>query len=886
MPSFFVLLGLAFLLTPLSLTVSAQASSSSISEQAKADYDSMRYWFKRDADRSEEYGRSALLTYTRLRDTARMMKCLNAITSLDYRAGNVFQASITARKSHHLAQVYSGSSTRQKLTSSNNLSVILQENGHTLDAINSLLSSIQLAKQDTSISKHIIGVLHQNLGNNYSIIGDYVHANYHLNRSLRLIRSNELPSVLLSLASNAFRARDLDLSSSYIDQLKTDELAPHHHILYHRLRAKILIQQDRSQEAEQILSSQLQIIPDDNLVDQILHRLNLATALRIQENPYAAIDTLQNALKLLPQLKTEGLTTYRIDLLQAMSHCYKHMGKYSMADSILDIAIKTNTIEQNGQFEVLRSDVHWQLLVNKHHLIKSTSTVAEQKSLLEDALDHYYLSRNPLITYDSKLSFSSTSSELFDAYFSTLYSQYLEGVPKAFEEITQFVITTKNITFQENRKLYSEITEFKDQKLIQRFQKINSAIRSLKRKYTVENQTEIQDSLLALLDQRRVITDSISLFDKKKQKPIEFHGHFLLMYVDNKYYYLIQQGLTKKIHQVNRSTIDPLLDQLNQTWKSNSSEDEQHSLILLHQLSTALFPQSEIFNYRRLSVLTCDGLGNWPIEIFPKNHPSVGIRNMNFLGEQTIVEYIEPYTNDADGFQQKNILSIAPRFDGASPGCQGEKLSPLLCNQKEAHSGLDHFGGELINNASIDKQEIIQKISSFDIIHFATHVCIDTNQLYNHTIQLLSAPIYSSDLFNISWKNKSVVLTACSSGQGSMRKKEGIISFPRWLMELGSSEVLSTFWPIDDCQTTQLMERLFYYWKQTDDLPLALFEARKSYLAQAADHQLSPKIWGAFTVTRSMPAATTEHWLVSGRLWIGLLAIVMLLGILFMLNYK
>ena len=92
-----------------------------------------------------------------------------------------------------------------------------------------------------------------------------------------------------------------------------------------------------------------------------------------------------------------------------------------------------------------------------------------------------------------------------------------------------------------------------------------------------------------------------------------------------------------------------------------------------------------------------------------------------------------------------------------------------------------------------------------------------------------------------------VVLSACQTGLGDMKKAEGSIGLQRAFLAKGARSVLVSLWNVDDTATRLLMEKFYAYWL---DPTVVRTKAQALQMAQEAVRRTpgdaNPKYWAAF----------------------------------------
>jgi len=225
---------------------------------------------------------------------------------------------------------------------------------------------------------------------------------------------------------------------------------------------------------------------------------------------------------------------------------------------------------------------------------------------------------------------------------------------------------------------------------------------------------------------------------------------------------------------------------------------------------------------------------------------------------------------------EPRLVSFAPYFDKktakSTRDCSDEVYSYLKCNQEEAENVAKIMGGTAYTGKQATKKRLMESIDEYDIIHLATHACVDTVNYYNSSIILDDGPLLMSDLYETDWNGKTVVLSACNTAQGKVVSGEGVFNFARTLTELGAKEVIVSLWPIDDCSTKDLVEKFYTYLKEGYNSPKALQLARIEYLEEADKLHSQPKFWAPLILISNdinvgkVKKTNARYWWIGGGL--------------------
>jgi CHAT domain-containing protein len=143
--------------------------------------------------------------------------------------------------------------------------------------------------------------------------------------------------------------------------------------------------------------------------------------------------------------------------------------------------------------------------------------------------------------------------------------------------------------------------------------------------------------------------------------------------------------------------------------------------------------------------------------------------------------------------------------------------------------------------------------SNFQIVHFATHGMANDRDPDFSLLAFTEVPdsienefIYVSDLYNMQLNADLVVLSACETGLGELRKGEGVISLARGFSYAGAKGIFTTLWSVNDLATSLIIESFYKYLKQGKDKDEALHLAKMDFLSQADNQKAHPFLWAPF----------------------------------------
>jgi CHAT domain-containing protein/tetratricopeptide (TPR) repeat protein len=198
----------------------------------------------------------------------------------------------------------------------------------------------------------------------------------------------------------------------------------------------------------------------------------------------------------------------------------------------------------------------------------------------------------------------------------------------------------------------------------------------------------------------------------------------------------------------------------------------------------------------------------------------------------------------------------------------GEQLPALPHAEAEAREIAALYRDPLLLiGRDATRSRVLESISTHRIAHFASHAVVNTEfpsysrlvlaadaegqgALFAH--EIAARPLRDTEL---------VVLSACRTGRGPIRRGEGVLSLARPFMLAGASTVIASAWDVEDRAARELFRRFHRALRAGTPAPVALRDAQLALLKGADDSMRAPTAWGAFfgitTGQTTTPRVTT-----------------------------
>ena len=241
-------------------------------------------------------------------------------------------------------------------------------------------------------------------------------------------------------------------------------------------------------------------------------------------------------------------------------------------------------------------------------------------------------------------------------------------------------------------------------------------------------------------------------------------------------------------------------------------------------------------------------------------------------------------TNKKENHNNK-LLAIAPDFsiegqDEIAEVRQGNLL-PLIGNLQEVTFIANLFQGSILIGDKATKKSFSELAPEHGIIHFATHAIVDDEQvdqsylaLSQGSAQTGNEHLYIRDLYNTNLTAELVVLSACETGLGKLKKGEGIISLARGFAYAGANAVVTSLWSVSDKATANLMQLFYSQLKKGSPKDVALRNAKLNFIASQDESLAAPFYWASTIAIGDMkPIKSGTEWY-----WFVLIGLACLLG--------
>ncbi|SHJ39249.1 CHAT domain-containing protein [Aquimarina spongiae] len=342
----------------------------------------------------------------------------------------------------------------------------------------------------------------------------------------------------------------------------------------------------------------------------------------------------------------------------------------------------------------------------------------------------------------------------------------------------------------------------------------------------------------------------------------EDQGYGLLNTGDDVLFYKIQQPTL-----VNKNGIEmyQLLTNL-----ARSRDELDTFTVLSNKVFNSILPKD---GYTRIRGTELTVIPDYILQQIPFETLVVDPQKSEYLIENVEVNYAYSmsYLNAKEKITiapKKNFMGIAPmQFDPM-------ELSRLNFSDTEIKEISKIYNGDVLLEEQAKKTDWQNRVNDYRIIHLSTHADIGTTG--NHWIAFRDQKMFANEIYAMKNQAEMVVLSACNTSIGELKKGEGVMSLARGFFHSGAKSVVSSLWTINDKTSKDLMVDFYQGLDQGLTKSAALQKAKLNIINQYRN-TIPPSYWGSLIIIGdNAPVQNTNMflkygvWLILGIFLLGL----------------
>ncbi|MBU2946964.1 CHAT domain-containing protein [Zobellia uliginosa] len=226
---------------------------------------------------------------------------------------------------------------------------------------------------------------------------------------------------------------------------------------------------------------------------------------------------------------------------------------------------------------------------------------------------------------------------------------------------------------------------------------------------------------------------------------------------------------------------------------------------------------------------------------------------------------------------QKELYAVAP-VQFASLG-----LPDLVFSGSEIEDVQKIFPGNIALNNEATKAAFTTDLEDYRIVHLSTHADIGENE--DPWIAFSDDKMFLNEIYATKNQADMVVLSACNTSIGELKKGEGAMSLARGFFHSGAKSVISSLWSTYDKSSKELMTSFYKSLKEGSTKSAAMRNAKLDYIKKYRESAIAPAYWNALIVIGDNSPLIDKANLLPYLLWF-IFAILLLVVLYYLLKKR
>ena len=504
---------------------------------------------------------------------------------------------------------------------------------------------------------------------------------------------------------------------------------------------------------------------------------------------------------------------------------------------------------------------------------------------VEDELRASFLSQDSkLIQQQENRNRSENCIDLcYELYQQTNNSNWLE---KAF----QFAEQSKSVVLLEAKEAISQKSTIKNDSLFMLEKDLLFKKAQLNKNITIEELKGEKASINLLADftnKRAAVFNELQLLKQKietKYPTLKFQKDSLitLKYVeenllknneqlieffdgkDNVYMFSISKGKPTKLDKIVKD--DDFKEQISEflnLFADSRGSALQNNVAKYTLLGYQLFKNIFKKELPKNTIIVPDGLFSFlPFDALITEKTGItNFEKLPYLLKKSDISYaysasILMHDIKVKGKDKESFIGFFPVFEN-----NHRKLSELNYTLQEAKSIENSIDGTFLLKPKASKKAFNQLAKNYAIIHLSTHAT--SGDYYTPpAIEFYNETLYLPEIYGYNFQADLLVLSACETGLGTLRKGEGAMSLARGFSYAGVKNLLVSLWKVNDKSTEKLMAEFYKNYEKTGNKSAALHHSKLAYIENStiAASKKSPYYWASFIYIGDVTSLENNHF--------------------------
>ena len=190
------------------------------------------------------------------------------------------------------------------------------------------------------------------------------------------------------------------------------------------------------------------------------------------------------------------------------------------------------------------------------------------------------------------------------------------------------------------------------------------------------------------------------------------------------------------------------------------------------------------------------------------------------------------------------------------------------------------YHGISLLNGNATKSTLLSAVNNYKIVHLSTHADVGENG--NPWIAFSDTKLFLNEIYATKNQADMVVLSACNTSLGELKKGEGAMSLARGFFHAGAKSVVSSLWTINDKASKDIMVAFYNGLNEGLTKAAALRKAKIDYINTYRGTNISPSFWAALIVIGDNSPLRSNNAPIIPWLW-SVIAVIVLGAVLLLL---
>lgn len=628
-----------------------------------------------------------------------------------------------------------------------------------------------------------------------------------------------------------------------------------------------------------------------------------------QKNINRALKLYNDALNLLENKGSNELTIYTQDEPQALVTLTKKLDllywKKQHGGSTKD---EQDFYETTQQARFLLDQIRQSLTTKeaKQKLLNNAPLIYEYS--LEAIWNMYHRSKDDVHLEEMFVLIEKSKAILLSEALNEDLAQSFGGVPdtlrrKEKELVTDIKVYESKLLDAKRKKQLANVTTFQEI-LLQKRTNLDQLKQHLENAYPKYYELKFQDRIVSIKELQGTL---------KKED-----GTFVSYFMGRRNLYILSVGsqsvdirlvsLEKKQYNTFAKDILSFKRKLSDVGSIKTfSEKEFQTLSTLSYRLYELLLKPEINDSKKI-IISPDGLLHYiPFEVLLTQETKVkGIdfKSLPYLLKEYELSYqytatlwLELLEKNITSSANAGILGVAATYQQPLMNIPEERmllrenLIELEGAKNEVYFLKETYKGQYWLEGLATEANFKKSTENYAIIHLALHGLVDSKTptksglVFTENGDTLEDNfLFAYELSSLDLNTNLLVLSACSTGDGTYQNGEGVLSLGRGFMYAGASSIMTTLWQINDQSTQRIMQ--YFYENLYDGMKkdVALQQAKLTYLNQSNGVFAHPVFWAAYVLIGDAGPVVLDSK--HGFKWWWLVALVFVGGIVFGVRKK